>query len=333
MATNLRLLSEGKTKRIFADPDPTFCIVENKADITAHDDPSFTRQFATKAISSTATTCRVFELLRDAWQHVAYLKQMSDTTFQAPLCRMIPLECVARRIAAGSYLKRNPHVADGTRFHRLEVEFYLKTTQGSLRTYDGRILKLDLTHIKAGGQSSIIDDPLIDIYDSGAWILRHPKLPRSQDGSLLGTTVQRSDVLPDRLIIAKIEEATRKAFLVLERAWGQLGHKLVDLKVEFGINAKGELLLADVIDNDNWRLRTSDDKEVSKQLFRDGHPLAEVEEKYALVARLVERFASHSRLLCCGGGQRRMTSEMCQLFLASSWRRSRVRRTNHQLTR
>ena len=46
----------------------------------------------------------------------------------------------------------------------------------------------------------------------------------------------------------------RRTFLALEKAWQLEGGTLVDLKVEFGFDSKGHLLLADVIDNDSWRV-------------------------------------------------------------------------------
>jgi phosphoribosylcarboxyaminoimidazole (NCAIR) mutase len=88
----------------------------------------------------------------------------------------------------------------------------------------------------------------------------------------------------------QIEELTRKSILILEGAWNNLGYRLIDYKIEFGITDAGKLVIADVIDNDSWRLRTDDWQELSKQVFREGHPLAEVEDKYARVAQLVAQF-------------------------------------------
>jgi phosphoribosylaminoimidazole carboxylase/phosphoribosylaminoimidazole-succinocarboxamide synthase len=280
-------IAEGKTKRIMRDDDPAFCRIESKNDITAHDDPSLTREFGTKAVSATATTCRMFELLRDAGLPVAYDTQLSPTTFRAQLCRMIPLECVARRHAAGSYLQREWGMKDGQRFHRLTMEFFLKTTKGQLRTVDGAVCLLDLL---AEDDEEGVDDPLIaDPYEASEWELVHPKRPATASNSLLQSRVTPAQVLPPGVTALRLEELTRRAFLVLERAWGMLGCRLIDYKIEFGVDTEGVLRIADVIDNDSWRMRTNDGKEVSKQLFRDGHPLAEVEEKYAVVARLAER--------------------------------------------
>lgn len=290
-------LYEGKTKRIFADDDQAFCVIESKADITAHDDPALTRKFATKAGSATTTTCRVFELLQEAGLPVAYDRQLSETTFRAQRCRMLPLECVARRLAAGSFVKRQPEIVAGTRFHRLTVECFLKTTNGIVRCSDGGMVQCNLP----------VEDPLIHDPTSSTWELRHPKLPHGNLESF-STFVRAHDILTgngDLLQWETIERLTRQAFLVLERAWGNLGFRLVDYKIECGIDVEGTLRIADVIDNDSWRLRTSDGKEVSKQLFRDGHPLAEVEEKYALVAKLSKHFRMpHQALMLWRGSDK-----------------------------
>jgi len=90
--------------------------------------------------------------------------------------------------------------------------------------------------------------------------------------------------------LKQIEEITRKVFLLLEGAWNTLGYRLVDFKIEFGLDDEGNLVVADVIDNDSWRLRTADWKEISKQTFRDNHPLKDVQENYVHVAAMVDQF-------------------------------------------
>ena len=81
----------------------------------------------------------------------------------------------------------------------------------------------------------------------------------------------------------------RQAFLVLEKAWQLQGGTLVDLKVEFGYDTKGRLLLADVIDNDSWRV-IEDGSYIDKQVYRDGGALDDVAAKYRRVAEITDRF-------------------------------------------
>jgi phosphoribosylaminoimidazole carboxylase PurE protein len=81
----------------------------------------------------------------------------------------------------------------------------------------------------------------------------------------------------------------RHAFLVLEKAWQLEGGTLVDLKVEFGFDAKGKLLLADVIDNDSWRVLESGSY-IDKQVYRDGGALDDVAAKYRRVADITGHF-------------------------------------------
>jgi len=88
----------------------------------------------------------------------------------------------------------------------------------------------------------------------------------------------------------------RQTFLVLEKAWQLAGRRLVDFKVEFGFNAEGELLLADVIDNDSWRV-IEEGAYIDKQLYRDGTALDVVTRRYRQVAELTEHFVLPRQLI------------------------------------
>jgi len=159
-----QLLYEGKTKKVYeTDPVSDFLIIENKEDITAYDNPKFTKKFSSKAAFATTTTCRVFELLKTAGLPVAYEKQLSTTEFLTPKCQMIPLEAVPRRYAVGSYLKRHPDMAATKiphRFHRLVTEFFLKTTDGRLER-NGKILVEGLDKLNGEEVCKVIrNDPV-----------------------------------------------------------------------------------------------------------------------------------------------------------------------------
>lgn len=294
------LKAEGKTKKIWEAllndaPAAGLVVIENKEDITAFDDPKFTKKFATKARCATTTTCKVFELLKMAGVPVAYEEQISPTEFVASNCAMIPLEVVARRYAVGSYLKRHPELAkEGQphRFHRLVTEFFLKTTKGSLKTADGEVVVEGLNPQK-GEEDPFIINPLEE-----KWELYHSKKPKWEPDSNLTRMVNAGKIIPPMGAMffnptgamKEMDELMRKTFLLLEGAWAILGLRLIDMKIEFGVDVNGNLIVADVIDNDSWRLRTSDWQELSKEAFRQGEELSEVERKYGIVADLASNF-------------------------------------------
>jgi phosphoribosylaminoimidazole-succinocarboxamide synthase len=88
-------------------------------------------------------------------------------------------------------------------------------------------------------------------------------------------------------------EEGRRVFEILERAWASVDVTLVDLKIEFGRDAQGRLLVADVIDNDSWRIWPGGDKNrmLDKQIYRNlkevtPEDLQALGDRYALVADL-----------------------------------------------
>ncbi|MBP9816800.1 MAG: hypothetical protein KBD05_02125 [Candidatus Pacebacteria bacterium] len=285
--TKGELLIEGKTKKIFAvEGDPKHVIVEYKNAITAFDDPSFTKEFTTKAKYSNTITSRAFELLNAAGVPTAYVRQLNDTDFLALSCHMIPLEVVARRYAFGSYLKRMPEfmVAEGQPPHRFDppvVEFFLKTTKGGLMDYEGKVLVEGLDPLKGE------EDPLIANPKERQWRLMHPKTPRTDPAASLERTIDASRVLGPATI-EEIEAATIQTLRTLETYFASHDFKLIDFKIEFGLTMDSRVVVSDVIDNDSWRLRDENWNDVSKQSFRDGEAMSSIEDKYAQVAALME---------------------------------------------
>lgn len=299
-------ITSGKTKRVWSvDGDDALAIMESTDNITALDDPTRTKQFGTKAETATRTTCNVFQLLADAGLPVAYKGRLSETEFLAPRCTMITLEVVARRFAPkeSSFVKRRPDlIQEGDqpfRFDRLEVEFFLKTTAGSLT--------VDHVNVVDGLDPNIgEEDPFIlNPYDED-WRLYHPKRPKWDPTADLKKTINADTISlilrNANVTITEMDRLTRWCFLVLEKAWAQLGYRLIDFKIEFGVGPDGKLYIADVIDNDSWRLRTFDWNELSKQLFRDGADLAKVEKAYGIVAALTERFCIPKQVLVIWSG-------------------------------
>lgn len=289
------LLNEGKTKIIFSVKGHEDLVwIENKNDITANDDESFTKRFGTKAVCATKTTVNVFKLLNEAGIPTAFVEQISETEFIAKKCEMIQLEVIARRLAVGSFTKRRPDLAAKKgekphRFHRLVTEFFLKTTKGQLNGKD-----IGLPDIpKADGGTKKLDDPLIVDAFKFEWQLAMPKQPSWEKGALLDVIVNSGEFFGDLSpaeTLEKMDSMNRKSFLIIEAAWAMLGYILVDWKIEFGILPDGTIVIADVIDNDSWRLRGPNFEELSKQLHRDGKSLDEIEAKYGLVSQMTDQF-------------------------------------------
>jgi len=268
------LVTEGKTKKIYRiNGSSDLVSVIAKDDITAGDGAKHDI-IPDKGRLANATTCNVFRLLKACGLPVAFEEQDSPTSFIAPPCTMLPYEVVVRREAHGSYLKRNPHFTKGQLFPKLIVEFFLKTKDKNWK-----------------GKPLVADDPLM-LYEDGASQIRllNPAKPvQGQEPFLVLQTSEVFDRAEEWKFFPEMRNIARQAFLVLEKAWQLEGGTLVDFKVEFGFDPKGRLLLADVIDNDSWRV-LENGAYIDKQVYRDGGALEDVAAKYRLVAETTGHF-------------------------------------------
>jgi phosphoribosylaminoimidazole carboxylase / phosphoribosylaminoimidazole-succinocarboxamide synthase len=267
-----QLLTEGKTKWVHQSKEShDLVVIVSKDDITAGDGAKHD-VIANKGQLATRTTCNVFRLLVACDVPVAFVEQDGPSSFVAPKCHMLPYEVVVRREAHGSFLKRSPHLRKGQIFGQLVVEFYLKTKDKRWKLHQ-----------------LACDDPFMAYIEGEPQVrLFHPAVPYAEPFLTLPT----SEVFghdEEWKMFAEMRRIARQAFLVLEKAWQLEGQRLVDYKVEFGIDTRGRLLLADVIDNDSWRV-VENNRYIDKQLYRDGGSLDDVAATYQRVAALTSRF-------------------------------------------
>lgn len=264
-----QILAEGKTKIVHSfDEDSSLAIFQSKDDITAGDGAKHD-VISGKAEMATATTCNVFRLLSDCGIPVAFRKQLDSHSFLGDLCQMISYEVVVRREAHGSYIKRHPYMEKGQVFPKLVLEFFLKTSN---RVWMGIPIPKD--------------DPLVQFSEEGAHLYL-PDVPL--EGQKPFMTLADYPLQGQADLFERIGQIAKQTFLILEKAWQLEGGRLVDFKVEFGINSSGQLLLADVIDNDSWRV-IQNQNYIDKQVYRDGGAIDKVSALYRHVSQVTSHF-------------------------------------------
>lgn len=249
-------INEGKTKVIWALPNDEV-LIESKDVITAGDGKRRDLMVG-KAALATETTVNCFSLLTEAGIPNHFISQESETTFRAKRVNMIPIELVARRLALGSFLERNPHIETSTRFPTLCVEFFEKN---------------DSLH-----------DPYLRAVFERQKLQKFNAHKPCKEGFL---SEQPFSTAP-QLEIARWGEMralTKSCFKVLEEGWARQNATLVDMKTEAGVTARGELVIGDVLDCDSWHLWKDGDPSqmMDKQPYRDGQPMSVVREAYEWV--------------------------------------------------
>lgn len=265
-------VAEGKTKIVWADEESEALVyVESKDDITAGDGAK-RDIIENKRVLATTTTSNCFKLLNQHGIPTHFIKQVDERTFWAKRVEMIPLELVVRRVATGSYLKRRPDVMEGTVLP-YPVEFFVKD---------------DANH-----------DPLI-IHDfaSERFLFYNPKKPM-KEGFLEERPMAEGDAEKWLKVIPDLRRYAYLTFRALEEAWRELGVTLIDLKIECGWAPGSQLVVADVIDNDSWRIwpggnkAEMKDKEVYRGLAESTpDALGAIKKNYTWVAEQTGKFVS-----------------------------------------
>lgn len=265
---------EGKTKVITPLWEGSdVAVVTTKNDITAGDGAKHDIMHG-KAELATRTTCNVFEYLRAKGIPVAYVGRGGPTTFLTRVCEMIPVEVVVRRIAFGSYCKRNAEIPKGYVFDDPVIEFFYKTTGKNI---DGRAIPCD--------------DPLMKSAGGDYWDLYRPDIPLGA-GHIGRFELPGIKSRLDRGVYAIAEDVNR----LLKDAWRYLDGTLYDFKLEFGVLPDGDVVLADVVDCDSWRVKWRDYVQLSKQGYRDGDDLEKVLGVYQLAAALTDQLVHIHKL-------------------------------------
>ena len=228
------LLYEGKAKKVFSTDNPHYVIHFFKNDATAFDGKK-KGSIEGKGSINAKMTAYIFTKLEEAGIKTHFKELISDNEILTDKVSILPVEVVARNIAAGSLSKRTG-LAEGTPLSAPIVEFYFKNDE--------------------------LGDPLLTedhIYEL--------KL-----------------VTPEQL--KKLRENALKINEFLIKFFDAINLKLVDFKLEFGLNSSGEILLADEISPDTCRLWDKDTNEkMDKDRFR--RDLGKVEEAYEEVWRRV----------------------------------------------
>nr|BAE93515.1 hypothetical protein similar to phosphoribosylaminoimidazole carboxylase [Enchytraeus japonensis] len=219
---------EGKTKIVSTIKNqPDLVLVHSKDRITAGDGAK-SHVMEGKAEISTKTAATIFGILKRAGIKSHFIGQHSATDFIARHCHMIPIEFVTRRVATGSFLKRNAGVKEGFRFNPPKLEYFYKD---------------DANHDPQWCAEQILEAQM----------------------NCAGVTIGQTE-------LDIMSKTTVAVFEILERLWKTRDCALIDMKIEFGIDVTTkEVILADIIDSDSWRLWPSGDRRLmkDKQVYRD----------------------------------------------------------------
>jgi phosphoribosylaminoimidazole-succinocarboxamide synthase len=293
---------EGKTKSITAGPDEGTVFLRTKNELTGGD-AAKRAHIEGIAAHKTSQAANAFGYLEQVGIPTAFIKQHDETSLICDACEMIPLELVSRRFAWGSFLKREPSFAtkDGKpyKFDEIKTEIFHKNAVVVPPTVDvAQQMEESLARekfLKDGVWApGIYTDPYVRCGEKTWDLFPAKEVLADQKAPLLSIEAELSPEELEQLrneIMIPCFSALEKAWAKVETTFGPVA--LADMKIEVGRRVSdGKIVLADVVDNDSWRIWPGADptKQLDKQNFRDGHSLSQVADNYALVAELTKQF-------------------------------------------
>lgn len=260
-------IASWKTKDIFTvEWNESLVIMHNKDSISAWDWARM-ETWEWKWELSTTITANLFEYLNDLWVKTHYKKQIWKNEILTEKCNMIPIECVFRFVATGSYIKREKYrnwenaIKDWTFLEKPIMELFLKN---DVVTENWEIFSDPMIEINNNWKPVIINW-FISLLNPKTWENLWRVVVIDGNGEYMSNlkfSVESENIWN---ISQKLLEETWKVWDNIKDFYDKVWIDTFDWKVEFWYNQKWEIVLADVIDWDSCRLRKTE-----KFLWKDG---------------------------------------------------------------
>lgn len=269
MNSEINLLSRGKTKRVYAAPDGRIFMVTDDILSIGNGAQIFRAPVAKEKIKQTSAIFDFLSRLGIPTSNVQLALNKTPGIF-CDKCRMIPIEFVCRLRPFGSFLFRHPEFCNGKDAQgipRLKKSFITEGMPSEFVTPVCEMFLKDTVCYKNGISylcpentarelycrdgiwKDAFPDPYIEIINEKRWVLHDSKHPIVHSHRLME--------IPQYLTTQEIKMIQKYMIMIalaLNTALSEMDYHLIDFKIEFGYNQRGEIVLADVLDNDCWKL-------------------------------------------------------------------------------
>lgn len=199
---------------------------------------------------------------------------------------MIPTTIIVRGESRGTYSTHHVATDYGTRFSPTAVEFIFRTRcetvgQSFFAVHPDQLPKYMYAQFIHDHSGKKIDHI----------VLHH--LERPSLASNMCIVDKRAFPTAKKSIeerILEIEMMSRRIFALMQAVFEQIGGNMTDIKIKFGYDRSGELVVADLISLESWRLYI-DGKNHGKKIFTEEKDISAVEilNRHRRVAESIEK--------------------------------------------